>query len=34
MAAELIFNCLVGLGIVFFLTQAFSLPQFKIRPIF
>lgn len=27
MAAELIFNCLVGLGIVFFLVQAFSLPQ-------
>lgn len=27
MAAELIFNCLVGLGIVFFLAQAFSLPQ-------
>lgn len=26
MAAELIFNCLVGLGIVFFLVQAFSLP--------
>jgi len=27
MAAELIFNCLVGLGIVFFLVQAFSLPH-------
>jgi hypothetical protein len=27
MAAELIFNCLVGLGIVFFLVQAFSLPD-------
>lgn len=26
MGAELIFNCLVGLGIVFFLAQAFSLP--------
>jgi hypothetical protein len=26
MAAELIFNCLVGLGIVFYLVQAFSLP--------
>ena len=26
MAAELIFNCLVGLGIVFFLAEAFSLP--------
>lgn len=26
MAAELIFNCLMGLGIVFFLVQAFSLP--------
>ena len=25
--AELIFNCLMGLGIVFFLFQAFSLPQ-------
>ena len=27
MAAELIFNCLVGLGIVFFLVQALFLPQ-------
>ena len=27
MAAELIFNCLMGLGMLFFLVQAFSLPQ-------
>jgi hypothetical protein len=27
MAAELVFNCLVGLGIVFFLVQAVLLPQ-------
>lgn len=27
MAAELVFNCLVGMGILFYLVQAFSLPE-------
>ena len=32
MAAELIFNCLMGLGIVFYLVQAFLLPRPTTRP--